>query len=166
MQTKEGLQDTITKEAVAIMAKQLSPDMLEWLGGGKTWENLKDECLDDFLLAINLNLVPSSAFKYLTEGNLWTRMTIAQSTNADAQVLTQLSKDFEWVRKWVADNINTPTEVLKALAKDESASVRYFAAGNPSLPRSSLEILAKDPDIKVAAAANLKRQYNDFQRKR
>jgi hypothetical protein len=88
----------------------------------------------------------------MTDDNLNSKISLAQSSKASQEDLELLSKDENWrIREVVARNVNTPENTLEILSKDKFRGVRSAVAYNANSPIRLLELLAKD-DTKVRSS--------------
>ena len=88
----------------------------------------------------------------MTDDNLNSRISLAQSSKSSQKDLELLAKDEDWhVREFVASNANTPEHTLEILSKDKYRGVRRAVAWNANSPIGLLALLAKD-ETKVRSA--------------
>ncbi|MEM0550257.1 MULTISPECIES: hypothetical protein [Aeromonas] len=80
------------------------------------------------------------------------RVRVAENPNAPIAVLDALSKGLYWERAAVAANHNTSRSTLSVLATDPDVPVRMAVAKNPHTPTETLILQAQDQSQKVLMA--------------
>ncbi len=101
----------------------------------------------------------------LSTNNHWqVRTVVARNPNTEPEVLRRMYEDHS-ARTSLAMNPNTPVDVLERLLHDSDRMVRYNLAGNRSVNKSMLSVLAKDSGKDVSRRA-LTQQVGRAYRKR
>ena len=130
---------------VALTAKLES--VFEQLNSGESWLNASR-------IVQRRDLPAHWLERFSNHPNATVRLWIAQNPNTPRETLLQLSRDRDWgVLTATASLPDLPEDVYVGYTKHREVFVRLALVANPAVPRTVLELLARDKDADIASEA-------------